>query len=140
MQIEVLLFFMIIGPGALFLAGDPSQSVIEGADFQFKDIRTVASHFIGDSRRDLLPNKPKKVSLNFRTHSRIIHLAAAVIKCLSRSFPNSIDKMITDKALFQGPRPSLLYNIKVDNLYELSKKVEGVVFLTHDENVLKSSL
>ena len=89
MQIEVLLFFVISGPGSLFLAGDPAQSVVEGADFQFKDIRTVAYYLFGDSRKDLIPNKPKKVTLNFRSHSGIIHLVAAVIECLSRSFPTT---------------------------------------------------
>lgn len=38
-QIECLLFFYLGGPGGLFLAGDPAQSVVEGTEFRFEEIR-----------------------------------------------------------------------------------------------------
>ena len=37
-QIEVLLFFMMSGPGSLFLAGDSAQSIVEGTDFRFEEV------------------------------------------------------------------------------------------------------
>lgn len=42
-QVEILLFFYLGGPGGLFLAGDPAQSVVEGTDFHFEAIRTGAT-------------------------------------------------------------------------------------------------
>ena len=134
LQIEILLFFMLSGPGALFLAGDPAQSVVDGADFQFKDVRMVGFHLFGEEKRDLIPNKPRTVNLNFRSHSGILQVASAVLECLSSAFPNSIAQIGSDKAVFQGPRPSLLYKVSFHSLQQLSKKVEGIVFLTHDEN------
>ena len=54
---------------------------------------------------------------------------------MSRAFPSSVEQMSSDKALFKGPCPGLLYRVKAECLCELSKKVEGIVFLTHNENV-----
>ena len=136
-QIEISLFFMLSGPESLFLAGDPAQSVVDGADFQFKDVRCVGYHLFGQDRRDLIPTKPKTLNLNFRSHSGILHVASAVLQCMSKAFPGSIDQTNLDNALFKGPRPGLLYRVKVESLYELLKKVEGIVFLTHDDNVAR---
>lgn len=74
-QVEILLFFYIGGPGALFLAGDPAQSVVEGTDFRFEEIRSVG-HFVAGDRRHLIPEKPKIVNVNFRSHSGILNTAA----------------------------------------------------------------
>jgi superfamily I DNA/RNA helicase len=38
-QAEIAVFFYICGPGDLFLAGDPAQSVVEGVEFRFEEIR-----------------------------------------------------------------------------------------------------
>ena len=63
-QLEILLFFYIgAGPGALFLAGDPAQSVVEGTDFRFDEIRSVG-HYVAGDRRHLIPEKPKVVNVS----------------------------------------------------------------------------
>ena len=69
LQIEILLFFSISGgPGSLFLAGDPAQSVVEGTDFRFEEIRSVG-HYVAGNRRHLIPEKPRGVNINFRSHA-----------------------------------------------------------------------
>jgi len=47
-QIEILLFFYLGGPGGLFLAGDPAQSVVEGTEFRFEEVRHVG-YYVAES-------------------------------------------------------------------------------------------
>jgi hypothetical protein len=50
-QVECLLYFYIGGQGGLFVAGDPAQSVVEGADIRFEEIRSVGYFVAGSERR-----------------------------------------------------------------------------------------
>lgn len=134
-QMEILLFFYLSGPGDLFLAGDPAQSVVEGVEFRFEDIRSVGYHYCGTENRKLIPDKPKTVTVNFRSHSGILNTAAAVLSCLFRVFPDSAKQLGEDRGLFQGPRPSVLMKVDVPSLKQLVSKLEGVVVLTHDDAV-----
>jgi|EP00979_Chaetoceros_neogracilis_P017476 superfamily I DNA/RNA helicase len=70
-QGECLLFFHLSGAGNLFLAGDPAQNVVRGVEFRFEDIRSVGYHVAGN-KRDLIPQKPKIVNVNFRSHAGIL--------------------------------------------------------------------
>mmetsp|Transcript_29648 Transcript_29648/g.81504 ORF Transcript_29648/g.81504 Transcript_29648/m.81504 type:complete len:2695 (-) Transcript_29648:60-8144(-) len=141
-QAEILLFFLMSGPGSLFLAGDPAQSVVEGTDFRFKDIRSVGYHLFGEDQKHLIPDKPKIVSLNFRSHNGVLKIASAVLECLFRSFPKSTESLLHDHGFFEGPRPGILYKVTSDRLLELSKRVQGITFLTYDDHVpeLRQSL
>ena len=59
-QIECLVFFYLGGPSGLFLAGDSAQSVVEGTEFRFEEIRSIGYFVAGSDRHDLVPQKPKK--------------------------------------------------------------------------------
>lgn len=131
-QIECLLYFYI--GGRLFLAGDPAQSVVEGTDFRFEEVRSVGYFVAGDDRHDLIPQKPKTVNVNFRSHSGILNTAAAVLDFLFSHFPSSAKQLKKDHGLFQGPRPGVCYNVGYKKLQELFHgQLEGVIVLTHDD-------
>lgn len=49
-QSEIAMFFMCCDPGRLFLAGDSAQSVEEGVDFRFEDVRVVAYEMVENQR------------------------------------------------------------------------------------------
>ena len=134
-QVECLLFFYIGGPGGLFLAGDPAQSVVEGSDFRFEEVRSVGYFVAGKNRRDLIPQKPKTVNVNFRSHSGILNTAAAVLDHLFNHFPASATQLSRDYGLFQGPRPGVCYNVGYKKFLSLSKgQINGIVVLTHDDS------
>ena len=103
-QAEIAVFFYLCGPGDLFLAGDPAQSVVEGVEFRFEEIRSVGYHLYGEDRRHLIPDKPKTVHVNFRSHCGILNVAAAVLSCLFEAFPDSAKQLKEDHGLV--PRPS----------------------------------
>jgi len=132
-QAECLLFFLLSGPGDLFLAGDPAQSVVEGTDFRFEEIRSVGYHVAGDNHQ-LIPQKPKTVNVNFRSHSGILNTAAAILRCLFDVFPDSAKQLKEDQGLFRGPRPGVFHKVEASCLATLVKeKLNGAVILVPDE-------
>jgi hypothetical protein len=129
--------FLLSGPGSLFLAGDTAQSVVEGVEFRFEDICSVAHHLFGKEHPHLIPEKPKHVTLNFRSHSGVLNVAAGVLGHLLRVFPDSAKQLKEDFCIFKGPRPSIFENVPTQRLQELAKRIDGLVFLTHDNQVVE---
>ena len=134
-QAEILLFFYLSGPGNLFFAGDPAQSVVEGVEFRFEDIRSVEYHIATD-HNNLILQKPKIVNVNFRSHAGILNTAGAILSCMFGAFPHSAKQLKEDQGVFLGPRPSVFYKVHDDVLSSLlSDQLNGIVVLVHDSNV-----
>jgi hypothetical protein len=129
-QLEILLFFYLGGPNGLFLAGDPAQSVVEGTEFRFEEIRSVG-HFVGSTIQ-----KPKTVNVNFRSHSGILNCAGGVLDFMFTHFPGT-KQLKKDAGLFQGSRPGVLSGASIHQLIILlNEKLKGAVVITHDESAL----
>ena len=136
-QAECLLFFYLSGPGDLFLAGDPAQNVVKGVEFRFEDIRSVG-YYVAGNRPDLIPQKPKIVNINFRSHAGILDAAAAILSQMFSVFPESAQQLENDDGLFQGPRPGIFHKVQTETIASLvAERLNGAVILTHDENVKK---
>ena len=134
-QAEILLFFHLSGAGNLFLAGDPAQNVTKGVEFRFDDIRSVGYYIAGDNRH-LVPQKPKTVNVNFRSHAGILNTAAAILSQMFSVFPDSAKNLGKDDGLFQGPRPGVIHKAKPETMAALlAQKMQGTVVLTHDDHV-----
>jgi superfamily I DNA/RNA helicase len=131
---ELAVLVMLSGPRSLFLAGDTAQSVEEGVSFRFEEVRQLMYNLAGQNR-SLVPDKPEKLCLNFRSHAGILDVAAAVLERLSIVFPFSIDKLPADQGLCRGPRPLL---VNVQSARELSGVLdanERLIVLTPDDQV-----
>jgi hypothetical protein len=116
------------------LAGDSAQSVIEGTEFRFEEIRSVGYFVAGSDRHDLVPQKPKTVNVNFRSHAGILDTAAAFLDFLFKYFPGSAKQLKKDHGLFQGSRPGVHKVNKKELAVLLSDKLKGTVVLVHDES------
>lgn len=82
-----------------------------------------------------MPQKPKTVNVNFRSHAGILNTAAAILDLLFTYFPSSIKQLAKDTGLFQGSRPSVLHKVSTQQLVTLlSDKLKGTVILVHDES------
>jgi len=133
-QVEILLFFSISGVGSLFLAGDPAQSVEQGTDFRFEEVRAVG-YYVAGNRQHLIPDKPKIVNINFRSHAGILNCAGGFLDLLFEYFPGSAKQLKKDYGLFKGARPGVFHQVQVDQLSSLLKtSLQGCVILTHDES------
>jgi hypothetical protein len=129
----LLFFFLGRGPGSLFLAGDPAQSIVEGTDFRFDEIRSVGYFVAGSNRRHLIPEKPRVVNVNFRSHAGILNCAGGILDLLFGYFKNSTKELKKDYGLFNGARPGVFHKVHVQQLSTLlNEKLQGAVVLTHD--------
>jgi len=135
-QIEILLFFYLGGAGGLFLAGDSAQSVVEGTEFRFEEIRSVGYYISGNgSRRRLIPSKPRTVNVNFRSHRGILNTASSILDKLFSTFPSSAKRLDKDNGLYNGSKPGLCYGVDTKLLSSLlAGKMNGTVVLTSDES------
>mmetsp|Transcript_16444 Transcript_16444/g.38138 ORF Transcript_16444/g.38138 Transcript_16444/m.38138 type:complete len:2423 (+) Transcript_16444:381-7649(+) len=135
-QIELLLMFMVGSPVGMFLAGDPAQSVVEGTDLRFEEIRSVG-HFVAGEQRRLVPNKYMTVTVNFRSHSGVLNCAGGFLDFLFHFFPSSAKALKKDYGLFQGSRPSVLHKLDAKMLKALlADKLMGAIVLVHDDSAV----
>ena len=95
---ELVLLRRMSESGTLFLAGDPAQSVVEGVDFRFKEVRRCFYELSG-CLKTAVPAKPQTLHLNFRSHAGILELADQILQWLYDFFPGSCDKIDTDEGL-----------------------------------------
>jgi superfamily I DNA/RNA helicase len=133
-QAEIAMFFQCCDMGKLFMAGDPAQAVEEGVDFRFEDIRMVANELFDDKRN--IPEKPKLLKVNFRSHAGVLNLAAGVLDIMFKQFPGSARELAKDEGLFRGPRPALFSNLDEQGLETLIRKQEGAVILGMTEGTV----
>lgn len=118
----------------MFFAGDPAQSVVEGVEFRFEEVRSIAYYLLPkDLHNRYLPKKPHKVTVNFRSHSGILSVAAAVLDKLFVGFKDSApDLRSKDYGVFHGPRPGV-FQFGRDSLLKVVEKIEGVVLLAMND-------
>lgn len=135
-QGEIALFFMLCDRGGLFFAGDPAQSVVEGVEFRFEEVRSVAYHLYPDDKR-YIPEKPFTVTRNFRSHTGILNIAAEVLEKMFAAFPGSAKELGKDQGLFTGPRPGIFFDTGENGLKDLVSRIEGVVVLAMSDSDVK---
>ncbi len=131
-QAEISLFFLAAGlkTRSLFLAGDPAQAVVEGVDFRFEEVREVVHRLSGGCESIA---KPLKLERNFRSHTGILNVAAAVLEQIFDAFPESAVSLSKDVGLFKGPRPGMYEAF--NGLQHLVSLDQRLMVITPDECV-----
>ncbi|ONK71073.1 uncharacterized protein A4U43_C04F4440 [Asparagus officinalis] len=85
-------------------AGDSAQALVN--DFRFQDIKCLFYKKIL-ARSGLVPNF-FQLTTNFRTHSGILGLADSVLDLLYHFFPDSVDRLASEKSKAHGEFPVVL--------------------------------
>ena len=159
-QAEIALYLAAVGgrPDALFLAGDPAQSVVEGVEFRFEEVRglvykltTASAAASASANQQHQPQyvhmqRPTKLLVNYRSHAGILGCAGAVLGRLLAMFPGAAKTLPTDEGLFSGPRPAYITcnndsNNDVDDTHNYAQVArllagnERLVVLCPDESV-----
>ena len=114
-QLELSLLIIAVvrrDPAALFLAGDPAQSIESGVQFRFEDVREVTDmmNWLIPSPHGRLHKFPKPVKLvdNFRSHAGVLRLASDLLHRMHVFFPGCIPKVHADRGLARGPEPAVV--------------------------------
>ena len=87
-QAEIALYFVAAGldTRALFFAGDPAQSVVEGVDFRFEEIRSVV-HKLSAGKESIV--RPLRLLVNYRSHAGVLDCASLVLEKMFGVFPSA---------------------------------------------------
>ncbi|KAJ1413587.1 Sodium/hydrogen exchanger family-domain-containing protein, partial [Ochromonadaceae sp. CCMP2298] len=80
----------------LFLAGDPAQSIVEGIDFRFKEVRGIVYAL---SQQTVKIHSPVTLKTNYRCHAGILNCASGVLDFLLTTFPHAANKLPRDQGL-----------------------------------------
>ena len=130
-QSEITLLFLATGNNcdAMFFAGDTAQTVSQGVDFRFEEIRQIVFE-ISNQKKKL--ERPEKLSRNFRSHNGILSVSNLVLNKLHSAFPAAASKLPPDTGLVLGPRPGLL-TMKYDEIANIIKKNTRLRILVRDE-------
>ena len=94
---------------------------MRGVSFRFSDLRSLfykAKKHAKNIRKKAVVTVPvvDELTINFRSHSGVLKLAASVIEILQNFFPNSFDRLPGDKGMFPGPIPTLLDSCNFSDL------------------------
>jgi superfamily I DNA/RNA helicase len=135
-QAEIVLYFLAAGMNtqSLFLAGDPAQSVVEGVDFRFEDVRSIV-YKLSYGEHNI--NRPMKLFVNYRSHAGVLNCACALLGKMFVMFPGAANVLPKDVGLFKGPRPACSQVDEVEGLAKLLVKNERLVVLCADEEVVR---
>ncbi len=108
-QAELELFTQFCrNPNSMFYTGDTAQSIMRGIAFRFEDLRSIYHGLNKRFPEIKVPSAPKRLILNYRSHSSVLKLAGSIIDLIEEFFKNSIDHLPKDKGLLRGPKPVFL--------------------------------
>ena len=107
-QAEIALYFVAAGLDmrALFFAGDPAQSVVEGVDFRFEEIRSVV-HKLSAGKESIV--RPLRLLVNYRSHAGVLDCASLVLEKMFGVFPSAAKVAPSDP---NHLKPSLILTLR----------------------------
>lgn len=110
-----LLLLLKITDQNLFFSGDTAQTIAQGISFRFADLKSLCYNV------NLASGMPSimQLTVNFRSHARILDLANSVIRILELYFPNSIDKLRKERSDIDGLMPIILDSEMQNSLFNL---------------------
>lgn len=99
----------------IFFSGDTAQTISRGIHFRFGDLKALFNNV------ELPSGVPSilQLTVNFRSHGRILDLANSVIRILEIFFPSSIDKLSKEKSSIDGMIPIVLDSTMKESLFNL---------------------
>ena len=105
-------------PNDLFLTGDTAQSIMRGIAFRFGDVKSLFFHASRQAPKSKKLEVPRvdELTINFRSHTGVLKLAASVIDLMKAFFPESFDCLPGDEGMFTGPSPIVLDSCNVSDL------------------------
>ena len=95
----------------VYFAGDTAQTIAKGVGFRFCDLKGMLN------MTDFEAPKVLQLTVNFRSHNRILTLANSIITAIELFFPLTIDKLHKEKSNLDGLKPIILDSKLLDSLF-----------------------
>lgn len=100
---------------SLFFAGDTAQTIAKGVGFRFCDLRSL---FHDPSLSHRAP-AVRQLTVNFRSHGKILDLANSIISLIELMFPQTIDRLAKESNSICGPLPLIVNSQNIELFYRL---------------------
>lgn len=134
-ELAVLILCTRTNKDALFFAGDTAQSIVNGVEFRFEEVRAC---FHKITEEELSLNKRHVLKTNFRSHDCILKISNSVLSIMREMFPDSFDDICgTNNGLALGPKPHFRYKSSTADILALIKQHKRIKILTWDFAVQK---
>ncbi|KAL4454343.1 hypothetical protein ABPG74_012300 [Tetrahymena malaccensis] len=115
----IITLFSIVNEQNLFLAGDSAQTIARGVGFRFGDLSNIFSEFSHFFDKALDFPTTRQLTVNFRSHNKILQLSNSVISLIEGLFPTSIDILKKERSNIDGMKPIVLQNSDIGFLFTL---------------------
>ncbi|MDP2437579.1 MAG: hypothetical protein Q8P67_17690, partial [archaeon] len=102
-----------------FFCGDSCQTIARGINFRFSDLRHLFFCSENRSLKKRLFPEIKQLTVNYRSHTSLLHLGHSIVHVLESLFPNTIDKLQLDSGVRSGPKPLLFHVSTPEELFFL---------------------
>jgi len=118
-----IMLLMKVTEQGLFFSGDTAQTIAKGVGVRFADLNSLFT-LPQEMTYGVVDNawrKPtvRQLTVNFRSHGKILELANSVVTLIETFFPKTIDKLKKEKSQIDGPKPILLTDVDLDVLFAL---------------------
>lgn len=100
-------------PKGLFWGGDTAQTIAQGSNFRFEDLKALiwreeqVDPLVLAGVRESVQAETFELLVNYRSHGGIVDCAGSIITLISTLFPYSIDRLQKESAVVTGPKPSV---------------------------------
>jgi len=118
---------------SIFFAGDTAQTIAKGVGVRFSDLSTVFKHA---PEKEQMWKRPvvHQLTVNFRSHGKILDIANSVVSLMETYFPKTIDKLKKEKSEVDGPKPIILEDVNMDVLFAVLFGTETFKSHRHSQN------
>eukprot|EP00828_Plagiopyla_frontata_P017721 TRINITY_DN228_c0_g1_i7.p2 TRINITY_DN228_c0_g1~~TRINITY_DN228_c0_g1_i7.p2 ORF type:complete len:257 (+),score=59.42 TRINITY_DN228_c0_g1_i7:143-913(+) len=93
------------------------RSIAKGVGFRFCDLTSVFDRKYFEDYNTIQPPTLMHLSVNFRSHGRILDLANSIVTLLEIFFPQTIDKMKKERSNLDGPKPMIINSADLELLF-----------------------
>eukprot|EP00742_Colponemidia_sp_Colp-10_P005402 GILJ01005771.1.p1 GENE.GILJ01005771.1~~GILJ01005771.1.p1 ORF type:complete len:2593 (-),score=466.03 GILJ01005771.1:108-7886(-) len=117
-----LLMMVCEQPNGLFFSGDTCQTIAKGVGFRFCDLANLFRAKI--EQRGLFETTwqlpvVQHLTVNFRSHGRLLDLSNSIVVLLQSLFPQTIDHLEREKGTTSGPVPLVFSSCPEDVFFLL---------------------
>ncbi|KAL4461532.1 hypothetical protein ABPG74_016156 [Tetrahymena malaccensis] len=122
LPMNVLFLLKKMTTNGIFYSGDTAQTIAQGVGFRYGSLKSLfdnknLNQYYTDSK-SLTDNVTiQQLTVNFRSHNKILYLANSVIDLLEFFFPETIDRLKKEKSRIDGPKPIILGESDPDLLF-----------------------
>ncbi|EAR98741.2 UvrD/REP helicase amine-terminal domain protein (macronuclear) [Tetrahymena thermophila SB210] len=122
LPMNILYLLKKMTTNGIFYSGDTAQTIAQGVGFRYGSLKSLfdnksVGQYYTDSKSITDDVTIQQLTVNFRSHNKILYLANSVIDLLEFFFPETIDRLKKEKSSIDGPKPIILGESDPDLLF-----------------------